>query len=42
MFLLCINKFNTNLGKICFYFSGALGGIIIVLEEFSIYVFLLI
>jgi len=36
VFLLYINKFNTNLGRICFCFSGALGGITIVLEESSI------
>jgi len=42
VFLLYINKFNINLGRICFYFSGALRGIIMVLEEFSICVFLLI
>ena len=36
MFLLYIIKFNTNLGRICFYFSGVLGGITMVLEESSI------
>jgi len=35
MFLLCINKFNTNLGRICFYFGGVLGGVTRVLEESS-------
>jgi hypothetical protein len=36
VFLLYIIKFNTKLGRICFCFSGVLGGIIIVLEESSI------
>jgi hypothetical protein len=35
VFLLYINKFNTNLGRICFYFSGVLGGVAMVLEESS-------
>ena len=35
MFLLYINKFNTNLGRICFCFSRVLGGITMVLEESS-------
>jgi len=38
VFLLYINKFNTNLGRICFYFSRVLGGITIVLEESSTFV----
>ena len=38
MFLLYINKFNTNLGRICFCFSGVLGGITMVLEESSTFV----
>jgi hypothetical protein len=38
-FLLYINKFNTNLGRICFYFGGVLGGIMMVLEESSICVY---
>jgi len=33
-----IIKFNTNLGRICFCFSRALGGITMVLEESSIFV----
>ena len=33
--ILYINKFNTSLGRIYFCFSGALGGVIMVLEEFS-------
>jgi len=36
VFLLYINKFNTNLGRVCFCFGGALGGITMVLEESSI------
>jgi hypothetical protein len=35
VFLLYINKFNTSLGRICFYFSRELGGITMVLEESS-------
>jgi len=35
VFLLYINKFNTNLGRICFYFSGVLGGITMALKESS-------
>ena len=35
MFILCINKFNTDLGRICFCFGGALGGVTMVLEESS-------
>ena len=38
MFLLCIIKFNTDLGKICFCFGGALGGVTMVLEESSTFV----
>jgi hypothetical protein len=38
VFLLYINKFNTSLGRICFYFSRVLGGIIMVLEESSTFV----
>jgi hypothetical protein len=38
VFLLYINKFNTSLERIYFYFSRVLGRIIIVLEESSIYV----
>ena len=38
MFLLYINKFNTNLGRIYFCFGGVLGGIIMVLEESSTFV----
>jgi hypothetical protein len=39
MFLLYINKFNISLERICFYFSGgALGGVIIVLEESSTFI----
>jgi len=41
VFLLYINKFNTNLGRIYFCFGGALGGVTMVLEESSICVFLL-
>ena len=35
VFLLCINKFNTDLGRICFCFGGELGGVTMVLEESS-------
>ena len=35
MFLLYINKFNTNLGRICFCFGRVLGGVTMVLEESS-------
>jgi len=35
VFLLYIYKFNTNLGRICFCFSGVLGGITMALEESS-------
>ena len=38
MFLLCINKFNTDLGRICFCFGGVLGGVTMVLEESSTFV----
>ena len=38
MFLLYIIRFSTNLGRICFYFSRVLGGVIIVLEESSIFI----
>ena len=38
MFLLYIIKFNTNLGRICFYFGGVLGGVTMVLEESSTFV----
>jgi len=38
VFLLYIYKFNTNLGRICFCFGGALGGVIMALEESSIWV----
>jgi len=38
VFLLYIIKFNTKLGRICFYFSGALGGITMLLEESSTFV----
>jgi len=36
VFFLYINKFNTNLGRICFCFSRVLGGVIMVLKESSI------
>jgi hypothetical protein len=39
VFYLYINKFNTNLGRVYFCFSGVLGGIMIVLEESSICVY---
>ena len=38
VFLLYIINFNTNLGRICFYFSGVLGGVTIVLGESSTFV----
>jgi hypothetical protein len=38
VFLLYIIKFNTKLGRICFCFSGALGGVTMVLEESSTFV----
>jgi len=38
VFLLYINKFNTDLGRICFCFGGALGGVTMVLEESSTFV----
>jgi len=38
VFLLCIYKFNTDLGRVCFYFGGALGGVTMALEESSIWV----
>ena len=38
MFLLYINKFNTDLGRICFCFGGVLGGVTMVLEESSTFV----
>ena len=38
MFLYNIIKFNTNLGRIYFYFSGVLGGVTMVLEESSTFV----
>ena len=38
MFLLYIIKFNTNLGRIYFCFSGVLGGVTMVLEESSKFV----
>ena len=38
MFFLYIIKFNTDLGKICFCFGGALGGVTMVLEESSTFV----
>jgi len=38
VFLLYIIKFNTNLGRICFCFSGVLRGIIMVLEESSTFI----
>jgi len=34
-FFLCINKFNTDLGRICFCFGGVLGGVMRVPEESS-------
>ena len=38
MFLYNIIKFNTDLGRICFCFGGALGGIMMVLKESSTFV----
>ena len=38
MFLLYIIKFNTNLERICFYFSRVLGGVIMVLKESSMFI----
>ena len=38
MFLYNIIKFNTDLGRICFCFGGALGGVTMVLEESSTFI----
>ena len=38
MFLYNIIKFNTNLGRICFCFSRVLGGVIMALEESSMFI----
>jgi len=38
VFLLYINKFNTDLERICFCFGGVLGGVTMVLEESSTFI----